>query len=843
MKKLYFLLFGLFALLGINNAQAKLVVTDTTEWKTDLSEIQEGDSLMFFCYGQGDSGTQKQHRRAWLYNNWRADNPSPQLSENFKVGDKDSRSYVWIINTLSDNGDGTINVTLKALTDEDKFMTGFTIDESSQWGRWNSDAMFTEDESEATEFTIEKVNNDDLASCNDGSFLETDLEQETTRFIYITDPNTSGRFNGQDDPDGDGVHNFVGWNAGLNCFYMFKRAHVTEIPTTNGIIYPVDEGGNEILDESTTTDEYLAGDTITAPTYEHYTYTGAAYDEEDNPLETPYYVVTEEDVELGECYIRFVYAKDPQITFAVVDEEGNALVDEDGNQRVENFERYYTVGDIFEAPTVSALKLGYEFVSATDSETGEDFTGHVITSADDSKLINLTYRANSTAGLPFIPTTIENGAFAEGTHYYQMTVRDGYVYTNPAAAEAMGGDYAKIANAAALNTDSIENSVWAFVGNLDDGFEIYNYAEGTAKKLFVVSDADGTAAQLATEEEIANLDADGTGRTTFNLTANSNGGYNFSYRDAENNASVACLNRFGGTNGTDLKFWNADASPSDAGSNFLFYEADFDSLTTVKFTTAQAYLNAEGAVGGWTADQLATLSAAVAAKDIAAANAAIEVLDAAETIAFDINKTYKLTSAYKGFIIAQPGVTYAMYAENDSVKWGAASDAETYQWIFSVANDSAYYVSNLGAERTIASYRYNSQAVLFNGEVAADTASNITVQVGARAPFVLAKSTVVPGAYRLMHWYGPSLVTLCIKQGTGGEELTGGAIATYNGDIADRGNTWHLVAVGDVPTGINAATVTPAGNQNNVIYDLSGRRVNNAQRGIYIVNGKKVLVK
>ena len=32
-------------------------------------------------------------------------------------------------------------------------------------------------------------------------------------------------------------------------------------------------------------------------------------------------------------------------------------------------------------------------------------------------------------------------------------------------------------------------------------------------------------------------------------------------------------------------------------------------------------------------------------------------------------------------------------------------------------------------------------------------------------------------------------------------------------------------------------------NENSVIYDLTGRKVNNATKGIYIINGKKVLIK
>ena len=50
-------------------------------------------------------------------------------------------------------------------------------------------------------------------------------------------------------------------------------------------------------------------------------------------------------------------------------------------------------------------------------------------------------------------------------------------------------------------------------------------------------------------------------------------------------------------------------------------------------------------------------------------------------------------------------------------------------------------------------------------------------------------------------------------------------------------------AIGFRLDGATNVNVVPAATEDNVIYDLTGRRVENATRGIYIVNGKKVLVK
>ena len=42
-------------------------------------------------------------------------------------------------------------------------------------------------------------------------------------------------------------------------------------------------------------------------------------------------------------------------------------------------------------------------------------------------------------------------------------------------------------------------------------------------------------------------------------------------------------------------------------------------------------------------------------------------------------------------------------------------------------------------------------------------------------------------------------------------------------------------------TGINAVEIEEAAPANAAIYDLSGRRVQNAKSGLYIINGKKVI--
>ena len=61
---------------------------------------------------------------------------------------------------------------------------------------------------------------------------------------------------------------------------------------------------------------------------------------------------------------------------------------------------------------------------------------------------------------------------------------------------------------------------------------------------------------------------------------------------------------------------------------------------------------------------------------------------------------------------------------------------------------------------------------------------------------------------------------------------------TYSAGQAVRG---LVLVAGDDPTGIN--TTINADTAAKSYFDLSGRRVNKPTQGVYILNGKKVLVK
>lgn len=73
----------------------------------------------------------------------------------------------------------------------------------------------------------------------------------------------------------------------------------------------------------------------------------------------------------------------------------------------------------------------------------------------------------------------------------------------------------------------------------------------------------------------------------------------------------------------------------------------------------------------------------------------------------------------------------------------------------------------------------------------------------------------------------------------GDEVIVCGKLMNYNGTLETAKEEAYLYSLNGVTTGIQNATV--AGNAKQTIYTLDGRKVNNAVKGVYIINGKKVV--
>lgn len=82
--------------------------------------------------------------------------------------------------------------------------------------------------------------------------------------------------------------------------------------------------------------------------------------------------------------------------------------------------------------------------------------------------------------LPFVPTTIDNGRFADNTHWYSIQVRASkYLYVNTENYVA-NGSCSLICRALNGVSSSDEAYLWTFVDAGNGAYRIYNYALGTA---------------------------------------------------------------------------------------------------------------------------------------------------------------------------------------------------------------------------------------------------------------------------------------------------------------------------------------------------------------------------
>lgn len=609
-------------------------------------------------------------------------------------------------------------------------------------------------------------------------------------------------FNGQSGPK------FVGWNSagGNSCYkiYIPEIEDKTSVTVTISCLNMID--GEQL---QTVSSLHAPGTVLSMPVIEHFSFV-VGYDPSYEEFNEPTYTVTEDDPQELSVY----YEQWPYITINCVDEQGNPLRD--------SYSFYAEKGSKLTLPDVG---LGYELVD-------EKYADYTITG---DEVITLVFRQAENP-FPFQTTTIVDGQFAEGTKFYFMNVNGYYAYAPEDEAQV------KVTTEPDLESDAF---LWAFTGNINDGVTVYNKAKGTAMSLFAANSSNATPLEMQGNESAS---------TTFDIKNNTNGGYSIVYHGT-NDVSIS---RFGGQQNVDLKFWASGASLSDPNCNFVF--VDLDQLKAeeeaARLNAYKQYLHAEGCVGGYTAGQLAAMKEAVEAADLDACAAAAEGLALEEAIAFDATKSYYVCSAYPGFFEAQPEADIAVYASaGDSVVWGASkADDDHYKWVFNAVSDTTYLISNVANRKYIVGWRHSAGSALGATHNCALLEGVIPVQekegdnelfrIGEPAPFQMIPSASLPAAFYLVHQYGGSIITMsCVQAASVDNALTGGSIKTYNTQNNNNvPNAWRLKEAGEA-TAIGSIEAEGGNGQSDAIYDLSGRRVQKAQKGFYIVGGKKVIVK
>ena len=428
-------------------------------------------------------------------------------------------------------------------------------------------------------------------------------------------------------------------------------------------------------------------------------------------------------------------------------------------------------------------------------------------------------------------TVVNNGNFADGTTWYTIQIgQQGYVLAD-------NGN----ANYIALNNTNldIENpaQLWCFTGNEEDGYRIYNMQAGGSKVLAAPTTMLGStgAGSFPTMQPVGNLPK---GYTDLWKFADSD---DLGSEDVAHAYMYEVGYESNKVNNRDSKlaFWNGGA---DAGSTLQIYFAK-KTVATLDTLTGPAL-------------RAMTLPIRIGLQSISETNgywfngAAVEV-ESKEPVAsnvyvwepvedsegkFFLYKAYPEAADGEGYV-QQPGGNVTLGDKATAAEFEAFSpmvetgggDVNTADTSWSVeTTDNSYLV------RFVTNGTYlNSQAAGVLPKFATGTGAwsvwyvhNFTNLHKLTMNIVIDdRSEVITKMY-----YAGDVVELPVYEG----------YACELGDIYVMGNEDTEITLNyKSTTGISDIAV----DGETVIYDLYGRRVNVTEKGIYIVNGKKVLVK
>ncbi len=428
-------------------------------------------------------------------------------------------------------------------------------------------------------------------------------------------------------------------------------------------------------------------------------------------------------------------------------------------------------------------------------------------------------------------TVVNNGNFADGTTWYTIQIgQQGYVLAD-------NGN----ANYIALNNTNldIENpaQLWCFTGNEEDGYRIYNMQAGGSKVLAAPTTMLGStgAGSFPTMQPVGNLPK---GYTDLWKFADSD---DLGSEDVAHAYMYEVGYESNKVNNRDSKlaFWNGGA---DAGSTLQIYfakktVATLDTLTgpalrAMTLPTRIGLQSISETNGYW----FNGAAVEVESKEPVASNVYVwEPVEDSEG-KFFLYKAYPEAADGEGYV-QQPGGNVTLGDKATAAEFEAFSpmvetgggDVNTADTSWSVeTTDNSYLV------RFVTNGTYlNSQAAGVLPKFATGTGAwsvwyvhNFTNLHKLTMNIVVDdRSEVITKMY-----YAGDVVELPVYEG----------YACELGDIYVMGNEDTEITLNyKSTTGISDIAV----DGETVIYDLYGRRVNVTEKGIYIVNGKKVLVK
>ena len=510
-------------------------------------------------------------------------------------------------------------------------------------------------------------------------------------------------------------------------------------------------------------------------------------------------------------------------------------------------EMFVDIDSIITAPDMGAL---YTFNVEQTNLSGMNESDVPLTVTGDNIYEGAFFTFYYDMNVPFKSTDVAaDGTVPEDATWYILRFRNDKVLTGNLTAEgawSLGGVPVQllILDAGAVIDDY---ALWCIRDNGDGTYSLFNKANPG----MVLSD-DGMvpAFVIATGAEVGvTLTSIGDG---YGLIA------------TQSNGTQAYLNDNGG-NGI-LHYW----SEADEGSKVTFEEYDPARYT---FLLGRSALNAINCINGYTEDQVEEIRGIIEEGNVELEQDVEDmVLDLIETPAEELiqhnpSNGYAIISANEIYI-TRDNVKYALYLEGDSILSWKEFNQHDPNFYFELGNMETLTTEVSGEDsvvcsiKSITSGKYvDASEWAFQQPLGASEEYNAETMRFHLAPAVAeynqesGEETVaaVPAGFYIDRWWysggntdGAKVrCTMCMHAGTV-DASTEGHIISYNTHGRSYANVFRFWDGGPIETvGIGSVTNDDNVNdgQNGAIYDLSGRRVEKAVKGIYIQNGKKVYVK
>ena len=359
-----------------------------------------------------------------------------------------------------------------------------------------------------------------------------------------------------------------------------------------------------------------------------------------------------------------------------------------------------------------------------------------------------------------------------------------------------------------MDAEEADSYTWGFVGNPFDGFKLVNYAAGEEKA--VNSTGEGNPA----------LDAYATG-TQWVIAASS----------TNPTAEYFCFkyptsNQYMNAQNGKVAFWGS----RDQGSTMWVTERDLSGATELLalVESAGAMADALGestGVGCVTSESLAALRAEIEEAQVAAdakegcleAMIALQsAIDALETIQPDPTKSYIISSA---MVETDARSGQMMYINADSCLQFRPEYNDSAVFKFVEAGEGQFYLLNVKNKTYLSTAKGHGGGQAEMKAEAVEEAKAVAITNMGRANVV----KIVPVGGAMLH-----------------AQANGSQVVGYNNANNAAASAWVIEEYDSTNTAVDLVEIQESAT---VIYDLLGRRVEKMEKGLYIVNGRKVLVK